>query len=80
MIARASQHQQSLSSEMIQQVVAANDKQRFALSEDGRYIRANQRHSIAVNLDLQPVMPPPILFDGTATRFLRSIMAEGLIP
>ena len=65
---------------MLQAVVAENDKRRFTLSEDGRRIRAAQGHSIAVDLDLEPIEPPPRLYHGTATRNLDAILAEGLKP
>jgi len=48
--------------------------------EDGRRIRANYRHSIPVDLGLEPLAPPEFLFHGTATRFLEAIKAEGLVP
>ena len=80
LITCAGRHDHVLSVEIIEQVVATNDEQRFGLSEDGQYIRANQGHSIVVDLDLRPLAPPPILFHGTATRFLKSIMASGLLP
>ncbi|MDA0242753.1 MAG: RNA 2'-phosphotransferase [Chloroflexi bacterium] len=69
-----------LSRELIEEVVATNDKQRFALSEDGRLIRANQGHSIAVDLGLVPQTPPALLYHGTANKNLPSIMAQGLLP
>ncbi|MFO1078475.1 MAG: RNA 2'-phosphotransferase [Planctomycetota bacterium] len=61
-------------------IVAADDKQRFTLSEDGNRIRAAQGHSIDVELGLEPVVPPETLYHGTATRFLDAIRAEGLRP
>lgn len=64
----------------LRRVVAENDKQRFALSEGGAMIRASQGHSVEVELGLEPVEPPPVLFHGTATRFLDSIRREGLVP
>ena len=64
---------------LLQTVVATNDKQRFSFSADGLYIRANHGHSVAINLDLKPMIPPSILFHGTATRFLKSIKQNGLI-
>ena len=69
-----------LSRELIEQVVASNDKKRFALSDDGLYIRAVQGHSIAVDLGLEPIEPPAFLYHGTAQRFLSSILNEGLLP
>ena len=64
--------------ELLQQVVAADSKQRYAFSEDGLRIRANQGHSIAVELSLVPQQPPAQLFHGTATRFLPAILEQGL--
>lgn len=78
LIARASEHGEQLTVELIRKVVAQNDKQRFALSADERRIRAVQGHSIEVDLQLVPQIPPAILFHGTATRFLASIREHGL--
>ncbi|MBI1492540.1 RNA 2'-phosphotransferase [Halocynthiibacter styelae] len=69
-----------MTKELIAEVVATSDKQRFALSEDGQRIRANQGHSFPVDLGLMPMTPPETLFHGTATRFVDSIQAKGLIP
>jgi putative RNA 2'-phosphotransferase len=72
------QSKMSLSKELIAQVVSTNDKQRFKISDDGLMIRANQGHSIKVDLKLSPKQPPAALYHGTATRFLDSIRKEGL--
>jgi len=69
-----------LTAERLKELVAMNDKQRFAFSEDGQRIRASQGHSAQVDLALPPIEPPEMLFHGTATRFLDSILAEGLKP
>lgn len=69
-----------LSQDSIQEVVESCDKQRFKISEDGLKIRANQGHSIKVDLKLIPSPPPTELFHGTATRFLDLIKKEGLKP
>lgn len=62
-------------------VVATNDKKRFEYSPDGKRIRACQGHSIKdVDLGLDPKEPPDILYHGTATRFVDSILKEGLKP
>ena len=61
---------------LIDEVVADNDKQRFIL--EGNRIRANQGHSIRVDMEFKAVTPPNTLFHGTATRFLESIMETGL--
>lgn len=75
---RLSQPHRPLTRALIEQVVADNSKQRFAISDDGRRIRANQGHSIEIELGLQPRMPPALLYHGTATRFVEAIRREGL--
>lgn len=70
----------SLDRDLIQTVVETNDKKRFVISNDGQRIRAAQGHSIDVDLQLKPVEPPEFLYHGTATRFLDSILKEGLKP
>lgn len=61
------------------EIVATNEKKRFALNDDGTKIRASQGHSVKVDLDLRPSIPPPVLYHGTADRFLDSIKRDGLI-
>ncbi|GMU81159.1 MAG: putative RNA 2'-phosphotransferase [Planctomycetota bacterium] len=80
LIQRADEHGVRINRELLDQVVAENDKQRFAISGDGLLIRANQGHSIEVELNLSPTPPPNRLFHGTATRFIDSIRSQGLIP
>jgi len=63
---------------MLEKIVENNSKQRFAFSEDKRKIRANQGHSVAVDLEFTPAMPPTLLYHGTAERFLVSILEQGL--
>ena len=78
LLAKAAAAGRRLDRALLQQVVENNDKRRFALSEDGMRIRANQGHSIDVALGLRSVRPPDVLYHGTATRFLDSILAAGL--
>ncbi|GFE23376.1 MULTISPECIES: RNA 2'-phosphotransferase [Streptomyces] len=59
-------------------VVAGNDKQRYAI--DGDRIRANQGHSVPVDLDLPPAVPPAHLFHGTVAHSVAAIRDEGLRP
>lgn len=66
--------------EELDEVVGSNDKKRFSISEDGLRIRAAQGHSVQIEIDLEPVSPPEVLYHGTATRFLDAIMKEGLAP
>jgi putative RNA 2'-phosphotransferase len=64
----------------LERVVANSDKQRYAFDQDGRRIRANQGHSVAVELDLPVAEPPDVLFHGTVERSLPAIRREGLSP
>jgi putative RNA 2'-phosphotransferase len=78
LLTACAQHGRAISREQLDAVVRANDKQRFAFSADGSRIRANQGHSLPVDLGLAPVEPPELLYHGTVSRFLESIRREGL--
>lgn len=81
LIAGAAKDGRRLDRALIQAVVSSNDKKRFSLSEDGQRIRAVQGHSTAsVSLQHVEKIPPDTLYHGTATRFLESILQQGLIP
>lgn len=69
-----------LTLEQLKEVVASSDKKRFLISEDETKIKANQGHSINVDLQLKQQTPPEVLYHGTAERFLESIRKDGLIP
>ena len=79
LIAKSHRHGMRFSEAELKQVIADSDKQRFALSEDGTFIRANQGHSVAVDLALEPVTPPDVLYHGTVEKFLDGIREKGLI-
>lgn len=68
----------AISREELQVLVDTSDKKRFALSDDGLRIRANQGHSVEVDLKYEPARPPEFLYHGTATRFAEAIRAGGL--
>jgi putative RNA 2'-phosphotransferase len=68
----------TISYDELLECVETNDKQRFALDDTGDLIRANQGHSVAVDLQLEEQEPPDLLYHGTVERFLASILAEGL--
>ena len=67
-----------ISEQLLRQVVRDNDKRRFALSADGRMIRANQGHSTKVDLALPQRTPPEVLFHGSARKNITAIRAQGL--
>ena len=67
------------SRELLDKIVFYNSKQRYEYSPDGTMIRARQGHSIKVDVELTEATPPDVLYHGTATRFLESIYAEGLV-
>ncbi|CUU49204.1 RNA 2'-phosphotransferase [Clostridium beijerinckii] len=62
----------------IERIVAEDGKQRYSFNNDKTKIKANQGHSIKVNLELQAVEPPKVLYHGTATRFMDSICRESI--
>lgn len=62
----------------LEEVVRRNDKQRFTI--DGDRVRANQGHSVEVDLALPAQIPPDVLFHGTTSKFLDDIMRDGLRP
>ncbi len=78
LIAAINRHGHKLDFETLELVVETNDKKRFAFSEDGEMIRANQGHSVEVNLGYQPTPPPEILYHGTVARFLPGIRENGI--
>lgn len=67
----------ALDLEMLKEIVRTNDKKRFTFNEDGMKIRASQGHSIQVDVELKRAVPPDVLYHGTATRFLGSILNAG---
>lgn len=64
--------------ETLEQVVASNDKKRFAFNGDKSRIRASQGHSIQVDLGYRESKPPEVLYHGTATKNKEAIVKEGL--
>lgn len=77
---KLARNRRKISRDQLEHVVETNNKRRFIISEDGTRIRANQGHSIKIDLGLTPTPPPESLYHGTATRFLDSIREKGLIP
>jgi putative RNA 2'-phosphotransferase len=78
LIQAAGRRGKTFSYETLVEIVRDSDKQRFALSEDGKRIRANQGHSVKVDLALEPQAPPEFLYHGTVPKFIESIRRTGL--
>ena len=78
LIRLANRHGTPLTHTLLEELVAENDKQRFAFDEAGQRIRANQGHSVEIDLALTATEPPDLLFHGTAGRFVPSIRGTGL--
>ena len=66
--------------EKLDEIVETNNKKRYSYSVDGRLIRANQGHSIPVDVELERVVPPEYLYHGTGEKYVDSIDETGLIP
>jgi len=62
----------------LERIVRENNKQRYSFNEAHTKIRANQGHSIDVDVELKKAGPPALLYHGTARRFLKSIFAQGI--
>lgn len=66
--------------EILERIVANDEKQRYSFNDDKTLIRANQGHSIPVDVELEVVVPPEYLYHGTGEKNEESIDREGLIP
>ncbi len=66
--------------EKLEEIVRTDNKQRYSFNEDKTLIRANQGHSIPVDVELEEIIPPEYLWHGTATKYMESIDNEGLVP
>ncbi len=68
-----------VSRDELAEVVARNDKKRFAFDDLGTLLRAQQGHSASVDLDLEPAPPPETLYHGTPERNVDEILRSGLL-
>lgn len=66
--------------EVLEEIVRSDNKQRYSFNENKTLIRANQGHSVPVDVELEKKDPPEFLYHGTVDRFLKFIMIEGLKP
>ena len=70
----------TLDIEILEEIVRSDEKQRYSFNEDHTLIRANQGHSIPVDVELEEQTPPDILWHGTGEKYVPSIDVQGLIP
>lgn len=77
-INRSSGH--TLDMELLEEIVRTDEKQRYSFNEDHTLIRANQGHSVSVDVELEEKIPPNTLWHGTGEKYVSSIDAQGLIP
>ena len=69
-----------LNLQLLEEVVAEDKKGRYSFTEDKKLIRANQGHSVEVDLGLKNVVPPVVLYHGTVDKVLKKIKKNGLLP
>lgn len=72
-------HGRTFSRAELEEVVETNDKKRFAFDESGTRIRANQGHSVEVEIEFEERTPPAVLYHGTAQRNVEQILEKGLL-
>lgn len=65
---------------ILEKIVKTDKKQRYSFSQDKTLIRANQGHSIPVDVELEKKEPPKVLYHGTGSKFVKSIQEQGLLP
>lgn len=70
----------NLTMELLEEIVRTDNKMRYSFNEDKSLIRANQGHSIPVNVELKECIPPSVLYHGTGEKYVSSIDKTGLIP
>lgn len=71
---------QEFNADILEEIVRTDEKQRYSFNEDKTLIRANQGHSIPVDVELDEAEPPVTLWHGTGEKYVAAIDAQGLIP
>lgn len=71
---------QPLTMDLLEEIVRTDDKMRYSFNEDKTLIRANQGHSIPVDVELKEIIPPEYLYHGTGEKYVDSIDKQGLLP
>ena len=80
LVSGISQTGRTITMKMLEEIVETDHKQRYSFNSEKTRIRANQGHSVPVDLELEAQMPPSVLYHGTASVFLEAILEEGLKP
>ena len=78
LLAGVSRTGRKIDMDTLERIVRENNKQRYSFNEDHTRIRANQGHSLSVDVELREETPPQYLYHGTATRFFPAIQREGI--
>jgi putative RNA 2'-phosphotransferase len=76
----AKRKKQPFTREILDRIVAEDEKQRYSFNDDKTLIRANQGHSIPVDVELAEAVPPEFLYHGTGEKYVPSINEQGLLP
>ena len=63
----------------LEKIVKTDKKQRYSFSQDRTLIRANQGHSIPVDVELKKKEPPKVLYHGTGVKSVKAIQEQGLL-
>ncbi len=79
LLSQMNAHGKNIDFEQLCDVVDSNDKKRFAFNEDKTSIRANQGHSVTVDLQYEAIQPPEYLYHGTVAKFMDAIRKNGLL-
>lgn len=72
------QKDRPLNMEILEQIVATDDKGRYSFNDDKTLIRANQGHSVHVDVELEQKEPPETLWHGTGEKYVAAIDVQGL--
>lgn len=65
--------------EVLEDIVKTDSKGRYSFNGDKTLIRANQGHSIHVDVELKECVPPEYLFHGTSEKNYEKICKTGAI-
>ncbi len=79
LIKQMNKYQKKIDFKELEYLVENNSKKRYSFNSDKTKIRANQGHSLTVDLGLEKITPPEILYHGTAEKYMGSISEKGLI-